>query len=107
MISSLWLNKTDKFLLACDGKEFFVYGDSPIANSIRGHTERGTGAFASFLKKAKEDPKDDFDPVEYWYTSSMNFAFEEPPSAFSEKALKSALKWLAELEHQSRTESDG
>ena len=37
----------------------------------------------------------------------MNFAFEEPPSAFSEKALKNALKRLAELEHQSRTESDG
>ena len=57
MISSLWLNKTDKFLLACDGKEFFVYGDSPIANSIRGHTERGTGAFASFLKKPKKTQK--------------------------------------------------
>ena len=107
MISSLWLNKTDEFLLACDGKEFFVYGDSPIANSIRGHTERGTGAFASFLKKAKEDPKDDFDPVAYWNESAQDFAFEEPPAAFSEKALKNALKRLAELERQSRTESDG
>jgi hypothetical protein len=107
VISSIWLVETYKFLLVCDGKDFFVYGDSLMANSIRGHMERGTGAFASFLKKAKEDQKDDFDPVQYWYISSMNFADEEPPSAFSEKALKNALKRLAELEHQSRTESDG
>lgn len=93
----IWLDKTDKFLLVCDGKEFFVYGDSPMANSIRGHMERGTGAFASFLKKAKEDPKDDFDPVSYWYESAQDFTFEEPPFAFSDEALKNAQKELTEL----------
>ena len=96
MINSIWLNKSDKFLLVCDGKEFFVYGDSPIANSIREHTEQGTGAFASFLKKAKEDPKDDFDPVDYWYTSSINFADEYPPQPYSNEVSKNAQNWLTE-----------
>ena len=74
-----------------------MYGDSPIANSIRGHTERGTGPFARWLKKAKEDPKDDFDPVAYWNESAQDFTFEEPPFAFSDEALKNAQKELAEL----------
>ena len=95
VISSIWLNKSDKFLLVCDGKEFFVYGDSRMANSIRRHTEQGTGAFAFFLKKAKEDPKDDFDPVAYWHESA-DFTFAEPPFDFSDEALKNAQDWLTE-----------
>lgn len=67
-----------------------------MANSIRGHTERGTGAFASFLKKAKEDRKDDFDPVAYWYESAQDFTFEEPPQPYSKEVSKNAQNWLTE-----------
>ncbi len=63
--------------------------------------EQGTGAFASFLKKAKENLKDDFDPVYYWYSSSMNFADEPPPKRYSKKLLESLTEELAILERKS------
>jgi len=94
VISSIWLNKTDKFILACDGKKFFVYGDSPIATAIRKYAKssRDETPFADLLS----DADDDFDPVDYWYTSSPYFVFGEPPFAFSDEALKNAQDWLTE-----------
>ena len=102
MKKSIWLNKTDKFLLACDGKKFYVYGDSSIAKSIRKHAKRSRGEspFADMLS----DADDDSDPVEYWYTSSMNFADEPPPKPYSDEALKIARKELAELRKVKRNE---
>lgn len=95
MKKSIWLNKTSKFLLACDGKKFYVYGDSPIATSIRKYAKRSRGEspFADLLS----DADDDADPVAYWYESAQDFVFEEPPFAFSDEALKNAQKELAEL----------
>jgi len=95
MKKSIWLNKTYKFILACDGEKFYVYGDSPIATAIREYAKssRDVTPFADLLS----DAGDDADPVLYWYDSAQDFVFEEPPFAFSDEALKNAQKELAKL----------
>lgn len=90
MIKKIVFLKNDKTILYCDGKKFEVIGDSPLANSIRGISKNPTSLF---MKITKEDG-DKFDPVEYWYGSSQNFADEGPPTDFSEEKLKEFISML-------------
>ncbi len=81
MIQSVCLLEADRCLLAYDGKKFTVIGDSSIAEDIRRLSGAGAESlFSSLMKEAA----DDFDPVRYWYESSMNFADEDPPVPYDE-----------------------
>ena len=58
-----------------------MIGDSQIAKSIRRMSKDKDSLFLKLFNEAKSD----FDPVRYWYESSMNFADEAPPRRFSKK----------------------
>ena len=94
MIKSICLLTDPKVLLSCNGKKFQALGSSSIAQSIRDSMENEEGAFYQFMKK----PKEDFDPVYYWYTSSMNFADETPPKPYSEELFELLKEELSMLE---------
>jgi hypothetical protein len=84
MIKSIWLAEGSKFILSCDGTKFLVTGESPIAESIRKVSKSKDSLFLKLFSEAKSD----FDPVRYWYESSMNFADEAPPRPFSKELLE-------------------
>jgi hypothetical protein len=81
MIKSIWFAREHRFVLSFDGKEFLVIGDSQIAQSIRRMSKDKDSLFLELFNEAKSD----FDPVRYWYESSMNFADEVPPRPFSKE----------------------
>jgi hypothetical protein len=81
MIKSIWLARDYGFVLSYDGKEFLVIGDSQIAESIRRMSKDKDSLFSELFSGSNND----FDPVRYWYESSINFADEAPPRRFSKK----------------------
>jgi len=96
MIKSIWLAEGSKFILSCDGTKFLVTGESPIAESIRNILKNTDSLFVKLLNEAKSD----FDPVYYWYESSMNFADETPPRPFSKELLELFIEELSTLKNE-------
>jgi len=94
MIQSMCLLEDAKCLLAYDGKTFVVLGDSPISSSIRALSD---GSRQSLFLELMEGAADDFDPVRYWYESSMNFAMEDPPVPYDEHLFREYKKRLESL----------
>lgn len=96
MINSIWIAESSKFILAYDGKVFSVIGDSPIAESIRKISKDKNSLFLKLFNDAESD----FDPVQYWYDSSMNFADETPPRPFSKEILELFTEQLSMLKNE-------
>lgn len=84
MIASICYIESANMILYCDGESFEVIGSSSVAESIRKTSKKPDSLFTSIMKSQK----DKFDPVEYWFTSSQNFADSEPPVKYSPEALK-------------------
>lgn len=96
MIKSICLLTSHKCLLSYDGKKFQVLGDSPVAQGIKYHAEDKEGLFYKIIEEAE----DGFDPVNYWYTSSMNFADENPPQPYSNELFELLKEELLMLEKE-------
>lgn len=96
MIKSICFLRSHECLLSYDGKKFQVLGDSPVAQGIKNNIENEDGLFYDLIKKAK----DDFDPVDYWYGSSMNFADEDPPQPYSNELFELFKEELSMLEKE-------
>ena len=96
MIKSIWFAEGSRFILSYDGKKFLVTGKSPIAESIRKILKNKDSLFVKLLNEAKSD----FDPVYYWYESSMNFADEAPPRPFSKELLELFTEKLSMLKNE-------
>lgn len=84
MIASICYIDSANMILSCDGKSFEVIGASPVAESIRKTSKKSDSLFSSIMKGEKEK----FDPVQYWLTSSQNFADSEPPVKYSKEVLE-------------------
>lgn len=98
MIKSICFLTDPGVLLSCNGEKFEVLGSSSMAQSIRDSMENEEGAFYQFMRK----PKEDFDPVNYWFTSSMNFADEAPPKPYSKELLELMKEELFLLEKKKK-----
>lgn len=96
MMKSICLLTSHKCLLSYDGKKFQVLGDSPVAQGIKNNAENEDGLFYKMMEEAK----DDFDPVDYWYGSSMNFADEDPPKPYSDELFELFKEELVMLEKE-------
>jgi len=96
MIKSICLLTDPGCLLYYDGKKFEALGSSPIVGAITNNSKNEDGFFYKLMQEAK----DDFDPVEYWYGSSMNFADEDPPQPYSDELLELLKEELAMLEKE-------
>jgi hypothetical protein len=96
MIKSICFLRSHKCLLSYNGKNFEVLGNSVVSDGIRDNAKKVGGLFYSQMKKS---PKD-FDPVEYWYTSSMNFADEQPPKPYSDELFELLKEELSILEKE-------
>ena len=96
MIKSIWLAENSKFILSYDGKEFLATGDSPICESIREISKDKDSLFYELFDEARNN----FDPVQYWYESSMNFADEAPPQPFSTELFDLYREQLSMLKNQ-------
>lgn len=94
MISSICFIDDAKMILSCDGNDFSVIGKSEIANSIRRMSKDDESVFTMLKKRLGKS----FDPVRYWYESSMNFADSTPPVEYSAENLRLANKYLSEAE---------
>jgi heat shock protein HspQ len=96
MIKSICLLTGHKCLLSYDGKKFEAIGSSPVAEGITNNSKNKDGLFYKLMKEAE----DDFEPVEYWYSSSMNFADEDPPKPYSDELFELLKEELSMLEKE-------
>ena len=85
MIASLCYIDSAGVILSCDGKTFSIIGDSPTAESLRLAIQQKNSGYQFFKKEEGEK----FDPVDYWFTSSQNFADADPPVGYSKETLES------------------
>ena len=91
MIASICHVESAKMILVCDGDIFSVIGDSETAKSIKSIVEDSESLF-NLIKKTQNDS---FDPVSYWYESSINFSESAPPVEYSEETLADFKNQLA------------
>ena len=96
MVPGIWLSRNDMYVIACDGTNVSVEGDSKWAEYMRKRMSSPNSAY-SLSKESSQQENTEFDPVAFWVNEKRSNIGTRYIETYSREAVDRNLQYLKML----------